>query len=706
MYQFGVVLKIILFAVPILLILFCGLTQWWYFLFWIPYFFLLSICDNIKRGVVFTKKIEWEKGPFDYESLPLAVRSFFNEGKPFLEAAGFQYQEEGLFTVGTSNFGRSETKSLVRFFLNPGTGEGATQSFAFSWNPANSRCILLGVRWRFMSFIQNKTHMTTNAQGFTNESRSDKFHIKRLDLLDPLELLNLHRAWAKTLPAPASAYPFVLTEYLHLAQMDELEQSVRNGFMFEDPALNGFRYTVKGVGWALTRYFKLGYHWQNSIQGLKSFVWKIRPKLNDEVLRSLVGEGEGVKPGGDERVAGFRIDFWGLFLNRLFNFGSGPWLTLTAVIIFVTHLGNLASSIHGTYVYWIAGMVVDFVLLLLFFSVVSLVLPFGGERWSALFGQRRFKFYGEVICYETPHGVTSCVLGNFPQAKRVGNWLWVKVPGVSSFVLRPSRFEGEGYQVFAEEMGKKNLVKSYQMPRILFWLFIASCLALAWGMGHFTYFMGEEYRNCQGVFNRNQAVLAVVKTTFAFRQTAVGEMWLPALIFQEFSESNARKDKLNGEIWRLGPQGLTQYPVTFAGDYFGNLIPLGPKVYATTQAFHAVYGHPMDETVYQIGETSAQPVTGEVVNEIEKKINGRNIVYTDGWQPLGCGGENVRKNCRQALPGGYEYFEDWELPGKNNKMMNTFGIRKDGRTLVTAVNDYGNYMKNNREMTKEEYDRF
>lgn len=686
-------------------VVFNHLSLLWFLLF-LPLWYLYMQAAAVRQGQLWFKNSEWEKGPFDYESLPFAIRKFFSDGEAFLRAQGFQFGEEALYTLGTNGFGRSEIKSLMKQFVNPDTKEWAIQTLTFTWNPNTTACLLITCRWRFISYCQGKQHVTTNNRHYSKtQVETPLFRSRHLNELDPTVLLARHREWMKQLLAPVETNPKTFREYIRDVSASDQEFTVQLGYLFEDINQNGYRNTFKGVVRALKIYYKIDRSWKPSITAVRGFFWKIRPKLNDDILRKMTDEGE---KGGQQRLAGFRMDFWSLFWNRIFNFSSKGWLIFFGLLVFWTHVGNF-YELYGGFtwthaVYGIAGIILDFCLLVALVSLLTFFAPAGGGRFAAMFGHRLFKFYDDVICFESPHGVISCVLGNFPEAKKIGSWLWVKVPGVASFVLRPGQFEGEGYQVFLEEMDKKRLVKRFLAPRLLLAVFALSAVVMAWGMCKVDFYKRTDPLQYQGVFNGNQAVIVAYQQTQYHKSPDAGMAWLPAIYLCAFDEEYSRKSSMSVEIWRVGADGVHSYPVTCRGTYALHLIPSGKDIYWVTQSFNRrnrEYAH----FIYRLGNSGAEWIKDGEAAKLSPAVTQTQLVYTEGWQPIGCNADRDQKDCVQPLPQGYEFFDEWKKEGPINQWSRAFGIKKGVRTVFRNEDKTAAYSVKSTLIPQTEYDR-
>ncbi len=717
MYQLGGLIKFIALSFT-LYIIFVWHCSYWSLLLILPLWYVLALFDSLKRGALFFKKIEWEHGPFDYETLPLPVRAYFIEGEKFILSSGFSFKEEGLSTGGTYTFGRSEIKTVIRLFENPATGEWATQSFSFTWNPGTMQCQFIGARWRFISLVKDLNWVTTNAQFFFPTAEGPGFKIRYIDELDASVLLGKHREWVKTAGIAPSAIPssFGLGEYAQRSHDMEMEVIHKTGNVFWDQNLNGYRYsfnrTSRYIAEWLARYLRIIKPVKQGIEGLRPFFWRIRPSPVNDILRSTPSSEATGLPSSEQKVVAFKIGFMSVFFNRLYSSATGPWLSFFGFIILILGIMNfydLKSDFTFLHlIYCLAGLFMDFVLMVLVVSFIALFLPTGGQRYTERFGKRLMKFYGDVICFESPHGVTTCVLGKFPEARKVGKKFWVKIPGVESFVLKPSQFEGDGYKVFQEEMEKKKLVRPFLLAALAPWLLIAALLTLVYGLFDVEYMKYSYPKTVQGIADKNEAVFVVSQEVFRTKSLRLGRWWSPILYFSTMMEARNMDyvSKPKVEVWEVDGTGFKNFPVSLLGRNILHLVPVGHGVYLVTKDYNTGMDYGPVYFIYRVKKGKVELVLGKEAKDLLPEVSNEELVFSAGWKPIETvdQGANNSTSIETVLPGGYVYFEEKMHLKAEDGWENTFGIKKNNGVIYSERNSPDDFMDKRIPISREEYE--
>ncbi|GEM_PF-2652165 len=670
MYRWAGFIKfIVVFAV-----VFWTLTQHQYlglFLF-MPFWFLMEYFDNAKRGSVIFKKYEFEKGPFEEETLPLGVRRFFSEGDAFLASKGFLPKEEVLITSGTMSFGRYEIKILSKLFEEKGSGTNASMNFCFLWEPATQTCRLVSLKWGFSDHVSGKNRRTLNVVSCVDGYDTATQQTRYLSVADPAELYENHRRWIETLGTRDRGPERDLWAEMQEVYEGERKTFLGSGLLFEDVEQGAYRYTFKGV-FRIVRMAIVGrklFIDQDYAKGLKPFKWRIHPPKESGGMRSLLPDRSIEEPERyGSRVAVFSLRLSNAFWALLFRLMSGPWLVGFAIIALYLGAGSVGDLLFrfsdgDRQGFWLnlagcaAGAVVTMTLLMVVTWGLMGIFVLSDRRKRDQYGSRRLKFSEDVICYESAHALTTCALKNFPSVRRCGKLHWVRFANADAFVVRPGDFEADGYRIFREEMTRLGLMRPFHGTRWFLGVLVLSVGMLVYGSFHWVY-SSYSYQagDSLGVGDERKATLFLGEQRVFSRCRSIARWWIP-LAPEIHDMSQGYQGRIEGTLCVIDGMTLRKIPVHIAGHRLRLAVLEGGKVFVAVEDW-ATGILPFPKRVYRLEPDRLVEADGEEAKAVEVFLGQKTVRYPKGWDKLvgpDCVDPRVEV-CEVELPGPFTYFK-------------------------------------------------
>ena len=111
---------------------------------------------------------------------------------------------------------------------------------------------------------------------------------------------------------------------------------------------------------------------------------------------------------------------------------------------------------------------------------------------------------------------------------------WVRIPGSDEFVVGPKNFEGDGYQLFQQEMTAKGLVRPFWFARVApFALVIRLRVIVPYFSNSGKYIKGGEYCE-EGLWVMDLRLPRLYKTITYQKRPRFSRYFLPVLHLRRF----------------------------------------------------------------------------------------------------------------------------------------------------------------------------